>query len=254
MSSGNYGTYLGYKSFQEKIKGLYVCKSGDTMTGDLNMSCNDITNVSNLSFCENGTIIGDVSFNGTLSLDCNLLNDVSGINFCDGTYIGHGSSFDISTNEVLKINNNAIIVNTDGKIGIGKEPDTVVLLDINGGTIIRGRLNMEDKGGSGEYNVLFNNAGFTVLRAAPSTNSIVIRDSTLSQLYASFDPSYVTLDNDTIINGNLDINSDTIRLRNRRIIATSTTDGSAGEICFDDSYAYFCVADNTWKRVNLSSW
>lgn len=63
MSSGNYATYLGYKSFQEKIKGLYVCKSGDTMTGDLNMSCNDITNVSIISACENGAL--QIQTNGT---------------------------------------------------------------------------------------------------------------------------------------------------------------------------------------------
>jgi hypothetical protein len=39
-----------------------------------------------------------------LSFACNDINDVSGINFCDGTYIGHGNSFDISTNEVLVLN------------------------------------------------------------------------------------------------------------------------------------------------------
>lgn len=50
----------------------------------------------------------------------------------------------------------------------------------------------------------------------------------------------------------LDINGDTIRLRTRRSIANSSFDGSAGEICFDNNYAYFCVADNTWGRVDLS--
>jgi len=62
---------------------------------------------------------------GNLDLSCNLINDVSGIYFCDGTYIGHGASFDISTNELLhiktsqytlidndlKLNNNLIFVN-----------------------------------------------------------------------------------------------------------------------------------------------
>lgn len=63
--------------------------------------------------------------NGNLDLSCNLINDVSGIFFCDGTYIGHGSSFDISTSEVLhfkssqnvlldsnlKLNNDLIFIN-----------------------------------------------------------------------------------------------------------------------------------------------
>jgi hypothetical protein len=62
---------------------------------------------------------------GNLDLSCNLLLDVSGIYFCDGTYIGHGSSFDISTSEVLhfkssqnvlldsnlKLNNDLIFIN-----------------------------------------------------------------------------------------------------------------------------------------------
>jgi len=62
---------------------------------------------------------------GNLDLSCNLINDVSGIYFCDGTYIGHGNSFDVSTNEVLhlkstqyvltdsnlKLNNNLIFIN-----------------------------------------------------------------------------------------------------------------------------------------------
>jgi len=46
---------------------------------------------------------------------CNLINDVSGINFCDGTYIGHGSSFDISTNEVLHISTSQNII-IDGDV------------------------------------------------------------------------------------------------------------------------------------------
>lgn len=88
----NYSNYNQLKSLQEKINKIYVCKSGDTMTGNLNMSCNSILNVKDISFCQNSNI----------SFNCNLINDVSGINFCDGTYIGHGNSFDISTNQLLK--------------------------------------------------------------------------------------------------------------------------------------------------------
>lgn len=41
--------------------------------------------------------------NGNLDVSCNLIIDVSGIYFCDGTYIGHGSSFDISSNEFIHL-------------------------------------------------------------------------------------------------------------------------------------------------------
>lgn len=33
---------------------------------------------------------------------------------------------------------------------------------------------------------------------------------------------------------------------------TSTSTGIKGQVAFDDSYIYLCVADNTWKRVALS--
>lgn len=39
-----------------------------------------------------------------------------------------------------------------------------------------------------------------------------------------------------------------------RTIATSTTTGEAGEICWDSSYLYVCIATNTWRRVSLTSW
>ena len=40
---------------------------------------------------------------GNLDISCNLINDVSGIYFCDGTYIGQGNSFDISSNKQIDI-------------------------------------------------------------------------------------------------------------------------------------------------------
>jgi hypothetical protein len=36
--------------------------------------------------------------------------------------------------------------------------------------------------------------------------------------------------------------------------ATANTTGVAGEIRYDSSYVYICVATNTWKRASLSTW
>lgn len=36
--------------------------------------------------------------------------------------------------------------------------------------------------------------------------------------------------------------------------ANSTANGIAGTIRYDSSYVYVCVANNTWKRANLTSW
>ena len=60
---------------------------------------------------------GSLLINTDLDVSCNLINDVSGINFCDGTYIGQGNSFDISTNEILKIKNTnglSMVLNNNG--------------------------------------------------------------------------------------------------------------------------------------------
>lgn len=36
--------------------------------------------------------------------------------------------------------------------------------------------------------------------------------------------------------------------------ANSTATGTTGDIAFDSSYIYYCVANNTWKRAALSTW
>jgi hypothetical protein len=36
--------------------------------------------------------------------------------------------------------------------------------------------------------------------------------------------------------------------------ASATSTGIAGQIAYDSSYVYVCVATNTWKRSALSSW
>jgi hypothetical protein len=41
-----------------------------------------------------------------ICMNCKIIDDLSAINFCDGTYIGPGASFDISTNQHLKIYSN----------------------------------------------------------------------------------------------------------------------------------------------------
>jgi hypothetical protein len=72
------------------------------------------------------TIIRD-----SLYMNATDISDVSGIYFRDGTYIGHGNSFDIRSPEVIKFNNNKLVINTNGNIGIGKS-DPLYTLDISG--------------------------------------------------------------------------------------------------------------------------
>lgn len=52
----------------------------------------------------------------------------------------------------------------------------------------------------------------------------------------------------------LDINSNLFRLRSNKTPASSTASGNIGDICWDSSYIYVCVGNNSWKRSSLSSW
>ncbi|GJM83741.1 hypothetical protein HMSSN139_62370 [Paenibacillus sp. HMSSN-139] len=52
----------------------------------------------------------------------------------------------------------------------------------------------------------------------------------------------------------LDINGDGIRIRESRTPASSKAPGNPGDIAWDESYIYVCVAKDTWKRTALSSW
>jgi hypothetical protein len=67
MSFSNYKIYNDFKNFKDLIKGVYVCKDGDTITGDIDMTCNDILNIKNLLFCDAGKINGDVEFTNNVT-------------------------------------------------------------------------------------------------------------------------------------------------------------------------------------------
>jgi len=100
-----------------------------------------IRNIYNNQLLEYNTTTNEITYqpnyfdpSGNLDLSCNLIQDVSGIFFCDGTYIGHGASFDISTNEVLHISSSqnvlidvssSVIIN--GNVGIGTTTPTETL-------------------------------------------------------------------------------------------------------------------------------
>ncbi len=65
----------------------------------------------------------------------------------------------------------------------------------------------------------------------------------------------VTIDDsqNVIVEGNLEV-KDQITIRDQNAPAAASSNGFRGEIRYDSNYIYVCVADNTWKRVALSSW
>jgi len=46
---------------------------------------------------------------------------------------------------------------------------------------------------------------------------------------------------------------DTLTIRTPRTIATSNASGLIGELCWDSNYIYVCVANNSWRRISLTT-
>jgi len=80
-----------------------------------------------------------------------------------------------------------------------------------------------------------------------STNEIVIG----WQCYGSGSNTATVGNTDTthfVANGN------TLRLTKSKTPASASAAGTAGDMCWDSSYFYVCIATNTWKRAALASW
>ena len=62
-----------------------------------------------------------------------------------------------------------------------------------------------------------------------------------------FDAGNINVAGAVEIAGNLSID-------NEYVPTTTGSDGTAGQIVWDSSYIYVCVATNSWKRANLAAW
>ena len=49
------------------------------------------------------------------------------------------------------------------------------------------------------------------------------------------------------------LDTDAYRLGTKRTPASASDTGEEGSVIFDDDYVYICVAPDTWKRANLST-
>jgi hypothetical protein len=54
--------------------------------------------------------------------------------------------------------------------------------------------------------------------------------------------------------GNFGIVGNTFNVPTTRTPASAAAPGTAGDICWDSSYIYVCVATDTWKRVAIATW
>jgi hypothetical protein len=55
-------------------------------------------------------------------------------------------------------------------------------------------------------------------------------------------------------NGNFAITGNTLNIPVIRTPASAAAPGTKGDICWDTSYIYVCVATDTWERVAIATW
>lgn len=48
--------------------------------------------------------------------------------------------------------------------------------------------------------------------------------------------------------------SSNVTIANTYVPTANTSVGTAGQIVWDSDYLYVCIAANTWKRANISTW
>ena len=56
------------------------------------------------------------------------------------------------------------------------------------------------------------------------------------------------------VTSNVVITGDRLNLPSTAVPAAANSAGTKGEVRFDSSYIYVCVAANTWMRSTLSTW
>jgi hypothetical protein len=92
----------------------------------------------------------------------------------------------------------------------------------------------------------------TVAGGYPDTLTAIITSNSaanLSRYTAVFDTSQ-----QSIMYGNLVMNSGGGQKATQYIPTTATSAGAKGQIAYDTNYVYICVAANTWKRSALTTW
>jgi hypothetical protein len=147
-----------------------------------------------------------------ICMNCKIIDDLSAINFCDGTYIGPGSSFDISTNQVLKIIGNSginMVINEKGSVGINtSDPSSNYSLDIHrkagssGTLILTGNSALTGNPKLLFYDTNSNNSGLVEFNDEPNSFSLN-RTTYITQSDASNDIFNVQNDQQVNIVGDI---------------------------------------------------
>lgn len=102
--------------------------------------------------------------------------------------------------------------------------------------------------GANDGYVYINSGNLTLGTDTPATTVKVHVGGTLAgNVVATFANTGAT------VAGNLTV-SGSSHIANVRVPTLANSAGTAGQITWDSSYVYICIAANTWKRANISTW
>jgi len=62
--------------------------------------------------------------------------------------------------------------------------------------------------------------------------------------------STIHIGDKTISETNVD---DSMEIKNLSVPSSPTSEGSKGDVVFDDTHMYICISTNSWKRINLDT-
>lgn len=119
----------------------------------------------------------------------------------------------------------------------------------------RARLAMRNTTDDVEVQVTAGTSGGNFGTASNHPILIVVNNAEVSRWGTDGNFGLATGASPTISDGvGIDVNGKILRLRTSKTPATAGATGNAGEICWDSSYIYLCIAANTWRRVSHATW
>jgi hypothetical protein len=121
----------------------------------------------------------------------------------------------------------------------GTDTSKYIDMGINGNNFVSSAWTIS---GKNDGYVYINSGNLTLGTDTPNTTVKVHIGGTLAaNVVATFSNSNV------IIGGNLIVS-------NSYVPTANSSAGSKGQISYDSSYVYVCIADNNWRRANLAIW
>ena len=172
-----------------------------------------------------------------------------GISVPDATFHVHSDSINKGAVMISQADNSgdASQLDLSKARGSGASPATVQSNDFLGQV----RFLAYDGNSYDNFADIYTQAAGTISTTSHPTK-IVMRTTRIN---ATSPTTAITIDDqqNLIAEGNLEA-KDQITIRNQNPPGAAASNGFRGEIRYDDNYIYVCIADNTWKRVSLSTW